>query len=888
MNFKPVIFLAFANDKTDNTAYLRNLSLEQHGIRKALAKAVSSGLCEIVERSSARISDIIDVFQDPIYGPRISIFHYGGHANGFSLLLESNDGSKSITHKEGLIPFFARQENLKLIFLNGCSSEGQANDLLKAGIPAVIGTTASINDEIATALAVRFYGSLGDGSSISKAWADATDEIKIQHGTSNTRALHWQGKEETTDRFPWVIQFRSGAEIIKDWNLPDISGNPLYGMPSIPPSFNLPESPFLYLNRYERKHAEVYFGRSYFVRSLFWSVMDHQSPPIILLCGQSGTGKSSLLEAGLQPRLESKYDIIYLRRNGTLGLSTTLYNALLEKSGFTPTFRVITESKSYSELDTLKEFVSSLSESIKSQLQPVIEKLSSTNTSQETVHPIQDQRPESILAAWKLIESNSNKPLLVILDQLEEAYTRPNPSLGIEMNQLFLDLKSSFGNPTTLPQGKILLSYRKEYQAEIEEHCKKYELPRSKVFIEHISKSDILELFHGFIQSARLKSRYNLTIEDGLPEIIAEDLAADKDTPIAPMLQVLLTKMWKKASAITSVAPAFTHKLYQELKEEGLAMDEFLLNQIQIIKKKLPDQVESGLVLDVLAFHCTSNNTSAARSEKELNERYPYAKTEANKVLAACKDYFLITDLGGTDRSAMLAHDTLAKSVIKAQQKSTLPIQQGKRILGARIEAIKAGSAFATMDSWELKLIENIQTFLPAFNEEEKKLFDTSRAEIKKQERLRKAIVNSGRIITALSVLTGIVAWYLFAKSIKHEKSSFVTMAALTSSMNIAKDPSMAIRQALDGLRIDSSNIDLKKVLLNAHYYSKDNKVAWYKNIFDTSVNFTGMRYHSGTKSSVLFLPDGILTIIDSIGKTIGSIYSSKSNDSLTSLFHRT
>ena len=83
MNFKPVIFLTFANDKVDNTAYLRNLSLEQHGIRKALAEAVSSCLCEIVEGSSARISDVLDVFQDPIYGSRISIFHYGGHANGF-------------------------------------------------------------------------------------------------------------------------------------------------------------------------------------------------------------------------------------------------------------------------------------------------------------------------------------------------------------------------------------------------------------------------------------------------------------------------------------------------------------------------------------------------------------------------------------------------------------------------------------------------------------------------------------------------------------------------------------------------------------------------------------------------------------------------------------
>ena len=65
MSFKPVIFLAFANDKVDNAQYLRNLSLEQRGIRTALSEAVSKGLCEVIERSSSTISDIIDVFQDP-------------------------------------------------------------------------------------------------------------------------------------------------------------------------------------------------------------------------------------------------------------------------------------------------------------------------------------------------------------------------------------------------------------------------------------------------------------------------------------------------------------------------------------------------------------------------------------------------------------------------------------------------------------------------------------------------------------------------------------------------------------------------------------------------------------------------------------------------------
>ncbi|MBL0112495.1 MAG: CHAT domain-containing protein [Saprospiraceae bacterium] len=871
MSFKPVIFLAFANNKVDNAQYLRNLSLEQRGIRTALSEAVSKGLCEVIERSSSTISDIIDVFQDPIYGPRISIFHYGGHADGFSLLLESEDGSKALTHKEGLVPFFARQENLKLIFLNGCSSEGQATDLLKSGIPAVIGTTASINDEIATSLATRFYSSLGDGSSIEKAWADATDEVKIKNGTGNTRALYWPGKQEVNDRFPWVIQFKPGAEIIKEWNLPDISGNPLYGLPVIPQSYNLPESPFLYLNRYERKHAEVFFGRSYYVRSLFSSVADSQGPPIILLCGQSGTGKSSLLEAGLQPRLESRYEIIYLRRNGAIGLSATLFNALIEKCGFKPEVSVITETKSFSELDNLKQFVANLSDSIKSELQPIIEKLSSSSKNNVPVTTIQDQKPSSLPAAWHLVEQKLGKPLLVILDQLEEAYTRPNTSLGNEMNQLFLHLKAVFGNPASLPKGKILLSYRKEYQPEIEEYCKKYELSRSKVFIEHISKNDIVKLFQEFMTSPRLMSRYHLTVENGLPELIAEDLAADKEAPVAPVLQILLTKMWKKAVDLHPEAPVFTHELYHELKEQGLAMDEFLQNQMQAIKKKLPEAHDLGFVLDMLAFHCTANNTSAARTEKELLAHYPFAIDSAKKVLAACKDSFLITDLGGNEHSSMLAHDTLAKSVVKAQQRSTQPIQQGKRILSSRIEAIKAGSEFATMDSWELKLIEKIQTYLPAFDEGEKKLFESSRKEIDKQERQRRRIVNSRRIIIAISILSGIVAWYLYAQSKKHEKASFVSLMTVSSGMNIEKDPTMAITQALSGLEKDSNSLELKKMLLRAYYYSEENKLAWYNIIYKSDKQITNLIYNSRVNLMIPNSSSDTLDIISEEGKMNGN-----------------
>jgi hypothetical protein len=815
LKYKPVIFFAFANDKVDEAAYLRNLSVEMHGVRKSLGEAVRNGLCEVIERSSATISDIIDVFQDPVYGSRITIFHYGGHADGFRLLLESETGGNAAAHKEGLVPFLSRQNALKLVFLNGCSSEVQANEMLDAGISAIIGTTASINDEIATRLAIRFYSGLAKGSGIEKSWSDAVDEVKMAVGSGNTRALNWAGKKDQTDRFPWVIRFKSGAELTKSWNLPEVVGNPLFGIPDIPTGFHLPESPFLYLNRYERRHAEVFFGRAYYIRSLYNSIIDTKAPPLIMLYGQSGVGKSSLLEAGLQPRLESAFEIISLRRKDLLGLSNTLMDGILKKCGFrsdSTELSKIEKAGSETLADSLERIASEISDDVKPEILQIILKIRKAENKTANVTTTQ-KVPKNISEAWHFCEHKFEKPLLVILDQVEEAYTRPNEKFGNEINELFIHLKDLFGNAAKLPRGKIILSYRKEYHPEIEEYCKNYEMPRSRVFLDHISKRDAIEVFQGFVTKPRLKARYNLSVEDGLPEIIAADLEADKDSPVAPMLQILLTKMWIRAQTESPDNPKFTHKLYKELKDEGLAMDEFLNNQLYQLKAKLPEVYSNGFALDMLSFYCTPNNTAAARTEQQLMEHYPDARDIALKTLEVCKELYLVTDLGGENKVSMLAHDTLAKAVAKFQQRSTQPVQQAKRVLFSRMEAVRAGSKFSTLDIWDLDLIDSVNKYLPAQSIEEKALIDTSRIEKAKKEKDKKKLLYFKRGIALITIAAVITISILLSISRKNERESFISHKAAASTMYLNRDPSLALLLASEGFEMDMeySNPDIKE-----------------------------------------------------------------------------
>jgi Cdc6-like AAA superfamily ATPase len=160
------------------------------------------------------------------------------------------------------------------------------------------------------------------------------------------------------------------------------------------------------LERYERKHARIFFGRSPKIRALYDKIIKPESPPLILLYGQSGVGKSSLLEAGLLPRLEGSHNVIYKRRNKEKGLLGTL--------------------AAEGELKDL----------------------------------------------WKQIESRTGKPLVVLLDQVEEVFTDSNKDLPNELENFTAALRTIFNNPENYPQGRLILGYRKEFNPEIEDKLK--------------------------------------------------------------------------------------------------------------------------------------------------------------------------------------------------------------------------------------------------------------------------------------------------------------------------------------------------------------------------------------------------------------------------------
>ncbi len=155
------------------------------------------------------------------YIDKITIFHFSGHAGMGEIKLQ--DGSTFI---EGI----ARQmkkvlgknplPQLVLVFLNGCSTGTMVDDLLQAGVPVVIGTSASVADSIATDFSINFYEALMEDYPISQAFEKAEDALKtINNSITITRGI---GRPTVDNKPLWGIFANENKKNLLEWKLSDL------------------------------------------------------------------------------------------------------------------------------------------------------------------------------------------------------------------------------------------------------------------------------------------------------------------------------------------------------------------------------------------------------------------------------------------------------------------------------------------------------------------------------------------------------------------------------------------------------------------------------------------------------------------------------------------
>ncbi len=404
--------------------------------------------------------------------------------------------------------------------------------------------------------------------------------------------------------------------------LPD----PYWGLPAPQPR-DLPSTPFRILHCFTSKDAEIFFGRGRKVRQLYQTIVAPGGAPVVLLHGQSGAGKSSLLDAGLRPRIEHEHHVVVASRQAERGLRGTL---------------------------------------------------------EQVLQALPDMSFEE---HWRTLEAQHGKPMIVILDQAEECFTHPRPGAGDELADLCRALRAIFGGEHR-PKGRIVISFRKDWYPEFRGAMDLHGVSFQEVFVERLSHDEIVDAIMGPVTNPRLAAHFRLEIADGLAGQIARDLLTDRDSPVATILQLVLGRLWERVDS--DDRRKITMAGYETLKKERFDLGSFLDRQLAALASSddpwLSLSETSGLALDVLYYHTTPLATAQTRARNELWEEYGHhAPEDLNRLVTSLKELYLIAEPpSGPARQTRLAHDTLAPVVIRAWNQSTRPGQLARRILEQR------------------------------------------------------------------------------------------------------------------------------------------------------------------------------------------------------------
>ena len=176
----PLTILVVSADPQDQD-YLR-LSEERRELQLALRSTRFRDSFQVRDLPSCRIRDITQALDK--YTP--TVLHFSGHGDLKGLCFENDAHIAQIVNTNALANLFKGQNGLKLVILNACYSQPQAQCIADS-IGYVIAMEGSIEDREAINFTREFYSALGHGRTFEAAFTRADAAIKLE-ATSKLKA----------------------------------------------------------------------------------------------------------------------------------------------------------------------------------------------------------------------------------------------------------------------------------------------------------------------------------------------------------------------------------------------------------------------------------------------------------------------------------------------------------------------------------------------------------------------------------------------------------------------------------------------------------------------------------------------------------------------------
>lgn len=299
------LLLAFANSQKDP---LPTLQKEYNEVMEVLDERQSKGHFKVRPIPFADKDNLTRVLYQ--WKDDIELFLFSGHADSNHLkLLESEAKAEGVAALLHLCP------NLKIVILNGCSTRNQVSNFLESGIPIIIATNATVNDEKATRFSITFFRALAhNNASIREAYQLALAAAKLE-GTINNEIGNRGVITKNKTKVPlWGLYYlETEKELIDTWRLPSQKTTLLTRLPVV---------------------EDKIVGRSNEIKTLFNQL--HQSQGFVLINGIGGIGKTTTAIAYTNKFKAHYRNIVWVEQTGDFSTAMTTNTVLNQHLGFNP------------------------------------------------------------------------------------------------------------------------------------------------------------------------------------------------------------------------------------------------------------------------------------------------------------------------------------------------------------------------------------------------------------------------------------------------------------------------------------------------------------------------------------------------------------------------
>lgn len=320
----------------------------------------------------------------------------------------------------------------------------------------------------------------------------------------------------------------------------------------------LPTEPYRFLQSFSSATRAIFFGRDDDARRFRteWEHPDH--PPLVLLTGASGVGKTSFLYARVVPGLADTGHEVLMVRGGERPL-----NALGREVA-----RVLSRSDPTSEL------------------------------------------PKSLIERLDLLERHLERPVAVVFDQLEELFTSGDDADRATFQSELAMLVSGSNLPV-----RFILSLREDYLGPLMRTL--FPLPLESlariVPLQPLSADDVQEALTGPGRPGLPVAYAPFSLAPGLAERIVADLVGDTSGEVGPRVQAVGHRLWEMAreDQVPHITPDHYARLGGARSIVGRTLDEAISSL---------DSSDQGVAKELLRAltHLPGSPTSRPAPERDL------------------------------------------------------------------------------------------------------------------------------------------------------------------------------------------------------------------------------------------------------------------------------